>query len=148
MQNYYNYIDTIPSVKTLTSAASTAGSNYYQIYTTDEEYRRQRYNWGVWQKHYREQSPSPLTPPKVEEKREGVEMKGLFDVYMVYAEDRKKPIINSVFGVVAESDEDAKIKSGLLKMIDDEWDADYLTFIVKKIGDVRVKERPKEVKQI
>lgn len=75
-------------------------------------------------------------------------MKGLYDVYLVYGEDRKMIIKKVVTGVLADSDEDAKIKSGLMKEIKDDWDADYLTFIVRKIGDVKIKEKPKEVKQV
>ncbi len=82
------------------------------------------------------------------ERKEGIEMKGLYDVHLIYAEDRKSPIIKQKIGIIADSEEDAKIKSGLMKEIDDTWDADYLTFIVCKIGDVKVKEKPKEVKQV
>lgn len=78
----------------------------------------------------------------------GVEMKGLYDVYMIYAEDRKSFIKSVSVGVLANDEEDAKIKSGLMKSIEDEWDVDYLTFIVKYIGDVKVKEKPKEVKNV
>lgn len=79
---------------------------------------------------------------------EGVEMKELYDVYMVYAEDRKNPVVVVKRGVIASDDEDAKIKSGLMKKIDEDWDADYLTFICYTIGEVSVKEKPKEVKQV
>ena len=84
----------------------------------------------------------PAATPK-----EGVEMKGLFEVYLVYGEDRKEPIVHAA-RVIAASEEDAKIKSGLMPIIKPEWDADYLTFIVRKIGDVAVKARPSEVKQV
>ena len=79
---------------------------------------------------------------------EGVEMKNLYEVYMIYAENRKSPVIHHEVGIIASDEEDAKIKSGLMKKIDEEWDADYLTFICKKIGEVKVKEKPKEVKNI
>ena len=72
----------------------------------------------------------------------------LYDVYLVYAEDRKNPIVHRVFGVIARDEEDAKIKSGLMQQVQDDWDADYLNFICKEIGDVKVKEKPKEVKQV
>lgn len=81
-------------------------------------------------------------------KQEGIDMFGLYDVYLVYAEDRKNPVIVSMFGVIAASDEDAKIKSGLMSKVEEQWDADYLTFIVKKIGEVKVKSKPQEVKQV
>lgn len=74
-------------------------------------------------------------------------MQGLYEVYLVYGENRKEPIVHTQ-RVVASSEEDAKIKSGLMALIKPEWDADFLTFIVRKIGDVAVKERPKEVKQV
>lgn len=71
----------------------------------------------------------------------------LYEVWTVYVEDQKKPII-AWQRLVARDQEEAKIKSGLLKEIDDTWDTDYLTVIVKEIGDVKVKEKPKEVKTI
>ena len=80
--------------------------------------------------------------------KEGVEMKGLYDVYLIYGEDRADILLKRKEGIIASDDEDAKIKSGLMKDVQDSWDADYLTFIVRRIGDVKVKERPKEVKQV
>lgn len=85
---------------------------------------------------------------KKSKKIEGVETMNLWDVYLVYAENRKSPTILPVYGVIARDEEDAKIKSGLMKSVLSEWDADYLTFIVKNIGMVKVKEKPKEVKTI
>jgi hypothetical protein len=76
------------------------------------------------------------------------DMIGLYDVVMVYGEDRKNLIINKSDGVMAASDEDAKIKSGLMARVDKSWDADYLTFIVNKIGDIKVKPKPSEVKNV
>ena len=80
--------------------------------------------------------------------KEGVEMKGLYDVYLIYGEDRADILLKRKEGIIASDDEDAKIKSGLMKDVQDSWDADYLTFIVRRIGDVKVKEKPKEVKQV
>lgn len=74
-------------------------------------------------------------------------MKELFEVYLVYGEDRKEPIVHTQL-VIAASEEEAKIKSGLLAVIKPEWDADYLTFLVRKIGEVAVKAKPSEVKQV
>jgi len=79
---------------------------------------------------------------------EGIEMKTMYNVYLVYGEDRKKPVIHKQYGVIANSKEDAKIKSGLMKDINETWDEDYLTFIVEEIGEVKIKEKPKEVKSI
>lgn len=88
------------------------------------------------------------TIPIGNKKKEGVEMKTLYDVYMVYAENRKKPVMEIKRGIIASDEEDAKIKSGLMKSVQEDWDADFLTFVVNKIGDVKVKEKPKEVKQV
>jgi hypothetical protein len=79
--------------------------------------------------------------------KEGVEMQGLFEVYLVYGENRKEPIVHTA-RVIASSEEDAKVKSGLYPLIQKEWEADFVTTIVRKIGDVAVKERAKEVKQV
>jgi len=77
-------------------------------------------------------------------------MKGLYEVIGVYGEDRNNVLIHrpekSV--VLASGEEDAKMKSGIYGWIDAKWDADYLTIIVRKIGDVAVKEKPKEVKNV
>ena len=75
-------------------------------------------------------------------------MKGLYDVYLCYGEDRKSPVIKRAEGIIADSDEDAKIKSGLMAQVDASWDADYLTFIVNKIGDIKVKPKPQETKSV
>ena len=80
--------------------------------------------------------------------KEGVEMKGLYDVYLIYGEDRADILLKRKEGIIASDDEDAKIKSGLMKDVQDSWDADYLTFIVRRIGDVKVKARAQEVKQV
>ena len=75
-------------------------------------------------------------------------MKSLFKVTLCYGEDRKAPIVQEFSPVIAESEEDAKIKSGVYGAIDKSWDADFVTVLIQKIGDVRVKERAKEVKQV
>jgi hypothetical protein len=74
-------------------------------------------------------------------------MKKLYEVYLVYGEDRKKPIVEKA-QVIADSDEDAKVKSGLMAKVNPEWDADYLTIAAVEIIEVKVKERPKEVKNV
>ena len=93
-------------------------------------------------------NPNNYKAPKYNNKIEGVEIMKLYEVWMVYAENRSKPKCTHIDGVIAKDPEDAKIKSGLMKDIPEEWDADYHTFIVKEIGDVKVKEKPKEVKNI
>ena len=75
-------------------------------------------------------------------------MKSLYKVTLCYGDDRKNPFVEEFVPIIADSDEDAKIKSGVFGKILSTWDADYLTIIVTKIGDVKVKERPKEVKQV
>jgi len=92
--------------------------------------------------------PGKIYPKDKSKKIEGVEMKNLYNVYLIYGEDRKAPEIHQVRGVIASSEEDAKIKSGLMHNIQDNWDADYLTFICEKIGEVKIKEKPKEVKNV
>lgn len=85
---------------------------------------------------------------KGEKLPEGVEKMTLYKVWMIYGGDRKNLIIDSQDGVLAKNEEDAKIKSGLMQKVNQEWDADYLTFICQEIGDVNVKAKPKEVKQV
>lgn len=96
----------------------------------------------------------PMTPvgdliirPKEENKIEGVEIMKLYEVWMVYAEDIKNPFI-FYSRIIARNPEDAKLKNIFAKDIKEEWDIDYLTIIVREIGDVKVKEKPKEVKNI
>ncbi len=79
---------------------------------------------------------------------EGVEMKTLYEVWLVYAENRKKPIIMKKEGIIADNEEDAKIRSGLMKDINDTWDTDYLTVICIEVASVKVKSKPKEVKNV
>ena len=79
---------------------------------------------------------------------EGVEMKTLYEVWLVYAENRKKPIIMKKEGVIADNEEDAKIRSGLMKDVNDTWDTDYLNIICIEIASVKVKSKPKEVKNV
>lgn len=69
----------------------------------------------------------------------------LYDVYLIYAENLTKPIVKKG-SAIARTDEDAKIKSGLMKEIDPQWDSDYLSILVKQIGVVRFKKKPTEVK--
>ncbi len=74
-------------------------------------------------------------------------MKTLYEVYLVYGEDRKQPVILKEM-VIADSEEDAKVKSGLHKNIDPTWEADFLTFEAVEVIDVKIKERPREVKNV
>ena len=79
---------------------------------------------------------------------EGVDMKTLYEVWLVYAENRKKPIIMKKEGIIADNEEDAKIRSGLMKDINDTWDTDYLNIICIEVASVKVKSKPKEVKSV
>lgn len=77
-----------------------------------------------------------------------VEMKGLYEVIRCYGADRNSIQVKKFEEVVADSEEDAKIKSGVYATIDKSWDADFLTIIVRKLGDVKVKVKPQEVKNV
>ncbi len=103
------------------------------------------YHWLDWKTYVTEDDKKILNP-----KKEGIEMKGLYEVIGVYGEDRNNVIFHrpEKSFVIASSEEDAKMKSGIYGWIDEKWDADYLTIIVRKIGDVAVKEKPKEVKSV
>ena len=85
---------------------------------------------------------APTPEPKKENTME------LYTVYLVYAEDRKAPVVKRVDGVLAKNTEDAKVKSGLMKEVQDDWDSDYLNFICEHIGTVNVKAKPTEVKSV
>ena len=119
---------------------TTSGANYTT--TTDNT------GWyeGKWSGHFQDDISDEFEEDK--NKIEGVEMLNLYDVYMVYGEDRKKPEIEIERGIIAKNEEDAKIKSGLMQKVDPKWDADYLSFIVVELGEVKVKEKAKEVKNI
>lgn len=69
----------------------------------------------------------------------------LYDVYLIYAENLNAPIVKKA-SAIARGDEDAKIKSGLMKQIESSWDSDYLSILVNQIGVVRFKKKPQEVK--
>jgi hypothetical protein len=75
-------------------------------------------------------------------------MRGLFEVVVCYAEDRNAPIVHALPPVIADSEEDAKIKSGAYGLLNKAWDADYTTIITRKLGDVKVKSKPQEVKSV
>jgi len=134
----------------------SCGDQNYGIWNTGCTSTTSNLTWGEYGYVYPNQLPNQTIIYQYvydKEKKEnpiigGIDMKGLYDVYLIYAEDRHAPKIKTAIGVIADSDEDAKIKSGLMKEIDEKWDADYLTIIVNKIGDVKVKEKPKEVKQV
>jgi len=80
--------------------------------------------------------------------KEGIEMKNLYEVFLVYGEDRKNPVISATERVIANDDEDARVKSGIYSKVEKEWDADYLTIIVHNLGAVKIKEKAKEVKNV
>lgn len=71
----------------------------------------------------------------------------LYDVYLIYAEKLTEPIVKKA-SVIAKNEDDAKIKSGLMKEVNEKWDTDYLTFITNPIGIVTFKKKPEEVKII
>lgn len=81
------------------------------------------------------------------QKRRGREMQTLYDVYLIYGGDRLNPVVESK-RVVACSEEEAKIKSKIQSLVKDDWDIDFVTIIVKPIGQAAVKERPTEIKSV
>ena len=72
----------------------------------------------------------------------------LWNVFLIYAENRANPFCEQRLGVIADSEEDAKLKSGLMQCVNAEWDTDYLNFICQPIGQVKTKPKPKEVKSV
>jgi hypothetical protein len=80
--------------------------------------------------------------------KEGVEMKKLYTVYLVYGADRDKPTVVVRRDVIAKDIEDAKVKSGIYAEVKAEWDSDYLTIYADEICDVKVKAKPSEVKTV
>lgn len=129
--NYLNHSNTFASDNTTTANIG----NWITVETT------RAFNEYIY-------APSTLERSlKINEERRS-DMKGLYDVYLCYGENRVKPIIEANLLIVADGEEDAKIKSGLMAKVDNTWDADYLTFIVRKIGDIKVKPKPSEVKNV
>ena len=66
----------------------------------------------------------------------------LFEVFMVYGEDRDNTGVQHKF-VVADDAKQAEAKSGLV--VDPAWDFDYGTMFSRPICEVNVKEKPLEV---
>jgi hypothetical protein len=80
--------------------------------------------------------------------KENVEMKGLWNVYLVYGGDRDLPIQHVSLLILASDAEDAKVKSGLYSKVEKDWDSDYLTICAVKVCDVKIKAKPAEVKNV
>jgi hypothetical protein len=80
--------------------------------------------------------------------KEGIEMKKLYTVYLIYGADRDKPTVVVRRDVIAKDIEDAKVKSGIYAEVKAEWDSDYLTIYADEICDVKVKAKPSEVKTV
>jgi hypothetical protein len=85
---------------------------------------------------------------KENKKDKEVDIMFLYRVYLIYAEDRKNPMIVTTGSTVAKDDDDAKVKSGVYAKILPDWDADYITVVVEKVGEVKVKPKPQEVKTV
>lgn len=68
----------------------------------------------------------------------------LWKVYVVYAENRKSPVVSEYLIVAADADQ-AKLL--LPKEATAERDWDYLTFICQELGTIKAKPKPQEVKQ-
>ena len=60
---------------------------------------------------------------KKKKKVGGVEYMTLYDVYLIYGENRKKPLVIRE-QVIARDEEDAKVKSGLMAKVESTWDND------------------------
>ena len=69
----------------------------------------------------------------------------LFEVFMVYGEDRDNPGMQHKF-VVADDMKQAELKSGLVA--DPAWDFNYVTMFNRPICEVNVKEKPLEVANV
>ena len=69
----------------------------------------------------------------------------LFEVFMVYGEDRDNPEVQHKF-VVADDVKQAELKSGLVA--DPAWDFDYVTMFSHPICEVNVKGKPLEVANV
>ncbi len=135
------------------------GCNHSAIVTDDSTTRTWTTNIGItnydWWHQAQAQKWEPFVPVtrSIEDTikiklPEGVELMTLYDVYMIYAESHNKLITHIKNGVLAQDEEAAKIKSGLMRDINPDWDTDYLTFVVKCIGEVKTKAKPKEVKTV
>ena len=85
---------------------------------------------------------------KENKKNEEVDIMYLYRVYLIYAADRKNPVVVTTGSTIAKDDDDAKVKSGVYQKILPEWDADYVTIITEKVAEVKVKPKPQEVKTV
>jgi len=74
--------------------------------------------------------------------KKGVKMSTLFNIFLVYGENRLDPVVKQEH-IIAEDREEAKLKTSLRPT--KTWDIDFVTLIVSEIGDCTVKERPTEV---
>lgn len=86
--------------------------------------------------------------PAEPELPEGVERMYLYRVWLIYAEDRKNPVVSRMSEVVAKDEEDAKVKSCVYREVNPDWDNDYMTIFAEEICPVQVKKKPTEVKNI
>lgn len=129
------------------------GSGYVSVDYMGNQYASGTYYSPTWTTGWGTQYPSVITYPsgavnQIKPTKEGIEMKNLYEVFLVYGEDRKNPIVTKAENVIANDDEDARVKSGIYSKVEKEWDADYLTIIVRSLGAVKIKERAKEVKTV
>jgi len=73
------------------------------------------------------------------------DLMALFEVFMVYGEDRDNPGVQHKF-VAADDMKQAELKSGLIA--DPAWDFDYVMMFNRPICEVNLKERPLEVANV
>ena len=86
--------------------------------------------------------PSP-TQRKVSKRH--CDLMALFEVFMVYGEDRDNPGVQHKF-VAADDMKQAELKSGLVA--DPAWVFDYVMMFNRPICEVNVKEKPSEVANV
>jgi hypothetical protein len=96
---------------------------------------------------YLKESLSDIHPGRTESevKRKMVEKMSLYEVTMVYGENRTEPIIKTK-RVVAPDTGVAKARAGFLPQ--PEWDLDYYNLVAKPIMEVNIKEKPTEIKSV
>jgi hypothetical protein len=93
-----------------------------------------------WQVKYASTSESPFQP---EERRLMDNEAIVFDVVVVYAENKAQPVVKREI-IIAKSESQARLLAG--KQVEQSWDTDYLTVLVIELGTITFKPKPTEVK--
>lgn len=94
------------------------------------------FDWGKWSENS-EVGIVRLSGEKMEDKMY------LWEIWVIYTGDIGCPIVKvPVCGyTVAKDAEEAKLKSGAYKLVEDDWDKDYVTVMTKQICEVRVPKK-------